>query len=371
MVQRIKAILNEIKVPMSRPSIDTETENSMFDVIKSGWFSQGKKTQEFENNLSEYFSSKAVVVNNGTSALTAALMAHGIKSGDKVVVPSFTFIATSSAAKILGAKILVADVDPKTLNITPESIEKIVKEHDDVKAVMVVDMAGQPVDFEPIIELSKRHNFILIEDAAQAIGSEYKNKKIGSFEHTTCFSFTVAKLMTTIEGGCITTNDEQIYKKLNQIRNVGRDGPGQYVHHVIGSNYRFTDLQAVLGIHQLKQLDQFVSQRIKIAEKYENGINTLTFQQTPDYVTTHPHMLFFAFSENQEKRDKNLKFLRDSGIDARLPYMPINIQPCNPELQIFNSPNANDIFERSFTLPIYNNMTIDECNFVIDFCNKL
>tara|TARA_B100001013_G_scaffold320493_1_gene229935 strand:+ start:104 stop:661 length:558 start_codon:yes stop_codon:yes gene_type:complete len=180
--------LNEIKVPMSRPSIDIETQNSMFDVIKSGWVSQGKKTEEFEANLSEYFSSKVVVVNNGTSALTAALLAHGIKSGDKVVVPSFTFVATSSAAKLIGAKIIIADVDIETLNITPNSIEKIVKEHGDIKAVLIVDMAGQPLDLEPIIELSKRYNFILIEDSAQAIGSEYKNKKIGSFEHTSCFS---------------------------------------------------------------------------------------------------------------------------------------------------------------------------------------
>ena len=126
------------------------------------------------------------------------------------------------------------------------------------------------------------------------------------------------------------------------------------------------------GFWEERQATKSYPQRLrKIAEKYQNGINTLTFQQTPDYVTTHPHMLFFAFSENQEQRDKNLKFLRDSGIDARLPYMPINIQPCNPELEIFNSPNANDIFERSFTLPIYNNMTTDECDFVIDFCNKL
>ena len=165
--------MDEIKIPMSRPSIDFETQNSMFDVIKSGWISQGKKTQEFESDLSEYLSSKVVVVNNGTSALTAALLVHGVKPGDKVIVPSFTFIATSSAAKMLGANILVADIDSETLNVTPDSIEKIVKEHDDIKAVIVVDMAGQPLDLEPIIELSKRYNFILIEDAAQAIGSEY------------------------------------------------------------------------------------------------------------------------------------------------------------------------------------------------------
>ncbi len=356
---------------MSRPSIDIETQNSMFDVIKSGWVSQGKKTEEFEANLSEYFSSKVVVVNNGTSALTAALLAHGIKSGDKVVVPSFTFVATSSAAKLIGAKIIIADVDIETLNVTPDSIEKIVKEHGDIKAVLIVDMAGQPLDLEPIIELSKRYNFILIEDSAQAIGSEYKNKKIGSFEHTSCFSFTVAKIITTIEGGCITTHDPQIHKKLNQIRNVGRDGPGQYVHHLIGCNYRFTDIQAVLGTNQLKQINKFISQRIKIANEYTNKIKTLTFQKTPKYVTTHTHMLFFAFSKNVNERDKNLKFLRDNGIDARLPYMPIHRQPCNPELENSNAPNSNLIYETGFTLPIFNDMTEDECNLVIDYCNKL
>ena len=363
--------MDEIKIPMSRPSIDFETQNSMFDVIKSGWISQGKKTQEFESDLSEYLSSKVVVVNNGTSALTAALLVHGVKPGDKVIVPSFTFIATSSAAKMLGANILVADIDSETLNVTPDSIEKIVKEHDDIKAVIVVDMAGQPLDLEPIIELSKRYNFILIEDAAQAIGSEYKNKKIGSFEHTSCFSFTVAKIITTVEGGCITTQDEQIHKKLNQIRNVGRDGPGQYVHHLISSNYRFTDIQAALGINQLKQINQFLSQRIKISNEYKNKIKTLTFQKTPQYVTTHSHMLFFAFAKNKNERDRNLKFLRDNGIDARLPYMPIHKQPCNFELESSDAPNSNLIYETAFTLPIFNNMTEDECNLVVDYCNKL
>ena len=363
--------MDEIKIPMSRPSIDYETQDSMFDVIKSGWLSQGKKTREFENNLSEYLSSKVVVVNSGTSALTAALSAHGIKPGDKVVVPSFTFIATSSAAKILGANILVADVDAETLNVSPDSVEKIVEDHNDIKAVIIVDIAGQPVDLEPIIELSKRHNFILIEDAAQAIGSEYKNKKIGSFKHTSCFSFTIAKIMTTIEGGCITTQDEQIQKKLNRIRDVGRDGPGQYIHHLISGNYRFTDIQADLGINQLKQINQFISRRTKISNEYKNKIKTLTFQKTPDYVTTHTHVLFFAFSENKDKRDQNLKFLRDNGIDARLPYMPIQRQPCNPELKNIDAPNSDIIYERAFTLPIFNDMTEDECNLVIDYCNKL
>ena len=355
---------------MSQPASDSDTENYMFDVIKSGWWSQGKITKQFEKNLSEYFPSNVVVVNNGTSAITAALLAHGIKPGDKVVVPDYTFIATCSAAKIIGAKILVADVDPNTLNVKPQSIEKLVKEND-VKAVMVVDMAGLPVDLEPIIELSKRYKFVLIEDAAQAIGSEYKNKKIGSFEHTTTFSFTVAKTITTIEGGCITTGDKKIHERLLQIRNFGRAGDGQYIHRLNSVNFRFNDIQAALGIKQLEKINDFVTRRIEIANAYEKNIKNLTFQETPEYVTTHSHMLFFAFSENKDKRDRNLKFLRDNGIDARLPYMPIQRQPCNAELKNLDAPNSDLIYERAFTLPIFNNMTEDECNLVIDCCNKL
>ena len=363
-------LVEEIIIPMARPSFDTDTENAMIDVIKSGWWSQGKKTEEFEDKLSEYFSSNVVVVNNGTSAITAALLAHGIKSGDKVLVPDFTFIATSSAAKIIGAEVLVADVDPKTLNILPDSIEKLVKEHD-IKAVIVVDMAGLPLDLDPIVELSRKYNFVLIEDAAQAIGSEYKNKKIGSFDHTTTFSFTVAKTITTIEGGCITTGNEEIHEKLLQLRNFGRAGDGLYVHKLNSVNYRFNDLQAVLGIKQIEKIDQFVSQRLAIAEKYEKNIKSFTFTLTPEYATVHTHMLFFLFADNKEMKEKSISFLRSNGIDARLPYLPLHRQPCNVEISNSVCPNADDIFDKAFTIPIYNNMTEDECNLVIDMCNKI
>ena len=363
-------MISKIKIPMSQPASDSDTENYMFDVIKSGWWSQGKITKQFEKNLSEYFPSNVVVVNNGTSAITAALLAHGIKPGDKVVVPDYTFIATCSAAKIIGAKILVADVDPNTLNVKPQSIEKLVKEND-VKAVMVVDMAGLPVDLEPIIELSKRYKFVLIEDAAQAIGSEYKNKKIGSFEHTSTFSFTAAKIITTIEGGCITTGNKDILEKLFQIRNLGRSGDGQYVHILNSVNFRFNDIQAALGIKQLEKINNFITRRIEIAKMYEENIENVTFQHIPDYTTIHSHMLFFVFAKNNEMKEKYLNFLQQNGVDARLPYLPIHRQPCNTELASSKCPGADEIFEKAFTLPIYNNMTIDECKLVIDTCNKV
>jgi len=232
-------------------------------------------------------------------------------------------------------------------------------------------MAGLSLDLDPIIELSKRYNFVLIEDAAQAIGSEYKNKKIGSFEHTTTFSFTVAKTITTIEGGCITTGDKEIHEKLLQLRNFGRAGDGLYIHKLNSVNFRFNDLQAVLGIKQLEKIDQFVSQRIAIAEKYEKNIESFSFQSAPDYATTHSHMLFFLFATNKEMKEKSISFLRSNGVDARLPYLPIHRQPCNAELSNSICPNADEVYDRSFTIPIYNDMTATECDLVIDMCNKI
>ena len=255
---------NEFKIPWSKPSFDKEELDSLQKVISSGWLTQGKKTSEFEINLSDYLSSNAVVVNSGSSALTCALLAHGLKPGDKVLVPNFTFFATYSVPKMLGANVILSDVDEFTLNMTPEIVEEIVKT-EDVKFVIIVDVAGLPLDIEAFTELSHRYNFILIEDAAEALGSEYKNKKIGSFDHTSIFSFHIAKQITTIEGGCVSSHDKNIIKKITQIRDQGRSISGEYIHSIIGSNFRITDLQSTLGIEQLNKIDSFLKTRNKIA----------------------------------------------------------------------------------------------------------
>ena len=166
---------HEFKIPLNSPSIGKKDEKAVIDVLHSGWPSEGKVTQEFEQRLSEYLSAEVVTVNNGSSALMASLIANNFKPGDKVVVPSFSFIASSSIPKMLGAKVLVSDIDQDTLNMDPRRVEEIVKKHD-VKFVIPVDIGGLSINVDFFRDLAKRYNFKLIEDAAQAFGSQYKNK---------------------------------------------------------------------------------------------------------------------------------------------------------------------------------------------------
>jgi perosamine synthetase len=357
---------NNFKIPTSNPNISIEEKEAVIKVLESNWPTQGKVTEEFEIMLSDYLDAECVVVNNGSSALMGILLAHGIKPGDKVLVPDFTFVATSSIPKILGAKIIVADIDPRTLNISIESIEKIVKENDDVRFVFAVDIAGLPVDIDALRDLSKRYNFVLIEDAAQSFGAEYKNKKLGSFEHLAAFSFQITKQITTIEGGCIASTDSSLIKKIRQIKDYGRNNMEQYVHDIVGTNFRTTDLQSAIGIQQLKKVEEHIKQRNTIAAEYKSKIKNFKFQEIPDYVSRHSFMLFFGLAENNYEKEQIINNLNKHGVDARKTWTPIHRQPCNPELIQERCENANKVFETAFTLPIYNNMKMVDVKTIIN-----
>jgi perosamine synthetase len=360
--------MDEIKVPMAKPVFEKEESDGVIKILNSGWLGQGKITEEFENNLSDYFSSKVTAINSGSSAIMCALLALGIKPGDKIVVPNFTFISTSSVPKILGAKIIPVDIDLKTLNTDIDSLKEILQKND-VKAVIFVDIAGLPNDIDLLVALSKKYNFILIEDAAEAFGSEYKNKKLGSFDHTSIFSFHIAKAITTIEGGCITTTNQEVIDKTKAIRDVGRYHKG-YIHELIGSNFRITDIQSSIGINQLKKSEQFISKRIEIAKRFKSEIKNLEFQNIPNYVSRHSYMLFFGLTDNSKVRDEYVKKLRDVGIDARLSFYPISDQPCNPELNQYECQNSKEIYKKAFTLPLYNSLKDSEIQLIINTCNS-
>ena len=361
--------MDEIKIPMAKPVFEDEEKTGVMNVVNSGWLGQGKVTERFENLLSDYFLSKAVTVNNGSSAIMCALLALGVKPGDKIVVPDFTFLSTSSVPKILGATIIPVDIDQKTLNMDINALEEIVK-NNDVKVVIFVDLAGLPNDIDSLTTLSKKYNFLLLEDAAQGFGSEYKNKKLGSFDHTSIFSFHIAKPITTVEGGCIVTNNTDLWKKCRAIRDVGRFGRG-YVHDLIGSNFRITDIQSVIGLNQLKKSERFISRRIDIAKRFKNEIMNLEFQSIPNYASRHSYMLFYAFTQNSEIRNRYVTTLRNNGIDSRIPFYPIHDQPCNPELKKYDCPNSRAIYEKAFTIPLYNSLTDSEVTLIIDTCNSI
>jgi len=358
-------------IPMSIPDIGQEEKELVLSTFENNWFSQGKLTSKFEENLGSYLSSSVTVVNNGSSALMAALLAIGIKPGDKIIVPDFTFIATSSIPKLLGAKIIPADIDKNTLNISLESIQKIVKESSDIKAVIFTDIGGLSNNLDALNDLSARHNFSLIEDAAEAFGAEFKSKKLGSFEHTTIFSFHIAKQLTTIEGGCVASTNSKIIQKIQQIRDHGRRKSGEYVHEILGSNFRTTDIQSAIGLGQLKKIDQYIENRNNISSFYKKNIKNFEFQMIPDYVTKHSDMLFFLISKNNEEKKIALNQLLKHGIDARESFYPIHKQPCNPEIHNFHCEISEQVYEKSFTIPIFNNMNLNDAENVVECLNEL
>ena len=360
----------KLNIPWSKPDISENEKQAIHKVFESDWYSQGPLTKKFEDELSHYLDSNVSVVNSGTSAIICALLAHNFKPGDIVLVPDLTFFATLSSPKFLGAKIITADVDQKTLNISPVQVEEIVK-NNDIKFVIVVDIAGLPVDIDAFEELASKYNFTLIEDAAQALGSEYKNKKIGSFNHTTTFSFHIAKQITTIEGGCVSSTDKNISKRIKQLRDHGRSNSKNYSHDLIGSNFRTTDLQSCIGLEQIKKIDQYLSNRQIISKKYKDELKNVNFQENPNYSVRHSNMMFFTIYPNKGIRDKNFKILQENGIDAKLPWPPLHSQPANPELNNKSHINTEIISDTSLMLPIFNRMTEEEVDYVIECSNKI
>lgn len=210
----------------------------------------------------------------------------------------------------------------------------------------------------------------MIEDAAEALGSEYKKLKVGSFNHTTTFSFHIAKAITTVEGGCISTSNENMLEKIKQLRDHGSSRKEKYIHEFIGSNFRITDLQSAIGIEQLKKIYKFIQRRNDIAKKYKQNLTNLEFQEIPSYVSKHSYMLFFCIAKNTSQRDEFLRKSYKRGIDCRKSWLPINNQPCYPELKNINCENASKIFRTAFTIPIYNSMTDDEVDYVINTLNN-
>ena len=324
--------------------------------MRTGWLSQGEVTQKFEQRLARYSGAKyAVVVNSGSSALLCALMAHGAGAGDRVLVPDYTHVATGNVPRLLGCRVSLVDVNPDTFNTDYEQLEGVVREQRP-KFVVTVDVAGSPNDMDLLSDLADRYRFILIEDAAESIGAEYKRQRVGSFGHTATLSFHAAKQLTTIEGGAVLTPDPQIALRCRLLRNHGESPVRKYGSLMVGMNLRTTDIQSALGLSQLKKLDQAISRRNQIAQYYqEKLVRLLTFQDIPDYVTRHARMMSIAVLPSQRTRDNLKRYLEKHGIETRTPWPPLHQQPQFRAVSA-KFPESANLFARSISLPLFNNM---------------
>lgn len=350
------------KVEWSPPDMGKEERDAILRVYDSGWVGEGPETKEFEREICDYIGCKhSIFMNNATSCLTASLLAQGIGPGDEVIVPTYTFIATINSIISVGATPVLVDIDKETWNTTPEIVkEKITPK---TKAILPIDNQGLSVDIDAFQELADENKLVFIQDSAQSIGAVYKNKKVGNFKHTTVLSFHMAKTITTVEGGCVVTNDDKIADLCCTIRNHGMKGRYNYV--TFGLNFRNTDIAAAMGRVQLKKIDNFIEHCNKIVDKYKEGLKGIGIpQKIPDYVKTHPWMLFGMLFDKE--KEGMMSELEKMGIDIRSCWPPAHQQPYHKKYAAGEYPNADYVYKKIIHLPIGSGLPMEDVDYVIE-----
>lgn len=369
------------KVPFAKPCFTDEDlgeiTSNIEKVLLSGWLTSGPNVQKLEEQFSKFIgTSYAVALNSCTAALHAILLALDIKSGDEVIVPADTFVATANAALYAGARPVFADSDPETFNISPEDIQN--KASKRTKAIIAVHLGGNPCDMKELDELTEDYKITLIEDCAHAHGAKYEGSNCGTFGVAGAFSFYPTKIMTTAEGGMVTTYKKDLAEKTMIIRNHGRAGYGPHEIVEMGYNYRLSDVHAIIGLAQMKHIDMFVRQRNTVAEIYRKGLSKIGWiepQHVRDGNTSSYYAYIVKLTDNAPiTRDELVKRLNDYGVMTSIVYYPIHLQPLYVNLfgyQAHMLPVAEELGRRSFALPLYNGMSVDEANYVVEVIKNM
>jgi len=362
------------KIPLAKPDITDKEKEAVMEVLNSLSLSLGKKYQEFENMLAEFSGVKyAVAVNSGTSALHLIVRALGIGKGDEVITTPFSFVASSNCMLFEGAKPVFVDIDEKTLNIDITKIEeKITK---DTKAILAVDVFSNPADWDALQKIAQKHSLFLIEDSAEALGSEYKGKRCGSFGDAGVFAFYPNKQITTGEGGAVLTNSKEIADFCRSASNQGRKVEnGKWLEHVmLGYNYRIDEMSCALGIEQLKRIDEILEKRKRAADLYSEKLKNIADVEIQFFdKNSKPSWFVFVVKLQKkfsgEKRDKVIKKMADEGIACSNYFWPIHLQSFYRESFGYKEgdfPVAEDIGSRTLALPFFGDLKEKEIDFVV------
>lgn len=357
--------------PVAVPIFNGNEKKYVMDCLDSTWISStGKYIHTFEEAFADFCGTKfAVSCSNGTTALHLALLAHGVGPGDEVIVPTLTFIATANAVTYCGATPVFVDSEPDTWNMDPELLEGLITPR--TKGIIPVHLYGHPANMDAISEVAERHGLFVLEDAAEAPGAKYKGKRTGSLGHTGTFSLFGNKIITTGEGGMITTNDEQLARKMQLLRGQGIDPARKYWFPVIGYNYRLTNLQAAVGCAQMENIDWHVGERIRVASLYRkqlegNSAFTLPAEQ-PWAKNVYWMFSILLNGYNEEQRGAFMERLKERGIETRPFFYPMHVLPPYQGMQRSEEfPIANRIAAQGLNVPTYGGLTEQDIAYICD-----
>lgn len=353
-------------INIAAPVIDSEERRAVDEVIESGMLAQGPKVAELEESWAKYCGTKhALAVNSGTAAIHCALYAAGVKEGDEVITTPYSFIATINPILMLGARPVLVDIDEETFNIDVSKIEAAITEK--TKAIVPVDLYGQPCDWAELQEIAKKHNLKIIEDACQAIGAEYKGIKTGSLGDFGCFSLYATKNIMCGEGGVVTTNSDEAAVAIRSFRQHGMVAPYEYAD--LGYNYRMSDLHGAIAVEQLKKVEEFTKKRQENARKLNDALAGVAGIKIPTISENRSHVYhqYTILLDKDMQRDQFIASLRDKGVGAGIYYpKPLHAYPHIAKLgyKVGDFPVAEDLAARVVSLPVHPKVTDEDIEII-------
>jgi perosamine synthetase len=349
-------------IPLAEPSFGDAERSRVLDALERGWISpKGEYVTEFEDVFASWIGTEhAFATSTGTAALHLSLLAGDVGEGDEVIVPDLTWISCANVVTYVGATPVFADVDPDTYTLDPASVRDRLTE--DTVAVMPVHLYGQPCDMTPIQQLADKHNLLILEDAAEAHGAMYRGRRVGSVGDIGCFSFYGNKILTTGQGGMITTDNDELAERIQLYRRDGMSRDRKYYHQVIGYNYRLTNIQAAIGLGQMERVDAILENKRRVAEAYRGELTTqdVHFQATPKWGES-AHWMVAPVFRTRRQFDRVRKALAEAEIETRPFFYPLHKQPpyhgsghaCSVTERIqprgMNLPSAPHLSDRNIT----------------------
>ena len=368
-----------MQIPLSSPDIVKKDIKAVVEVLRTRFLSTGPKVVEFEKKIREYAGTKyAVAVNSGTSALHLIIKGMGLGEGDVVITTPFSFVASSNCILFERAVPLFVDIDERTLNLDADKVEGKLESLSDeelarVKALLVVDVFGQPADWDRFKEIGKKYNLRLIEDSAEVLGSEFNGKRAGSLGEAGVFAFYPNKQITTGEGGVLVTDNKELARLAKNMRNQNSGEMGEWLDHErLGYNYRMNELSAALGCSQMERIEEILEKRSRVARMYNKRLEEIEKVQIPyiaPYVNRMSWFVYVARLNQEIDRNRVIDYLRENGVECKPYFTPIHLLPFYRKMFDYKEgdfPITEDVAGRTIALPFFNNLKEEQIDYVVE-----